>query len=218
VTEDPIRVVIADDHALFRDTTRALLAPVTDIEVVAEAGSADETLAAVATHLPDVILMDLRMPGGGIDATRRVVQAAPHVAVLVLSMYEDERLLAAALAAGARGYVLKGARRSELVSAIRGVHRGEGMFGPALARRMTDLAAHGFAPAPPFPNLTDREREVLTFMARGLDNATIAARLFLSAKTVRNLASSILGKLEVHTRAEAVAMARDAGLGAPPSA
>jgi DNA-binding NarL/FixJ family response regulator len=218
VTEGPIRVVIADDHALFRDTTRALLAPVTDVDVVAKAASADETLTAVASHLPDVVLMDLRMPGGGIEATRRVVQAAPHVAVLVLSMYEDERSLAAALAAGARGYVLKGARRGELASAIRGVHRGEGVFGPALARRITELAAHGFTPASPFPDLTDREREVLALMARGLDNATIAARLFLSAKTVRNLASSILGKLEVHSRAEAVALARDAGLGAPPGA
>lgn len=215
---NPIRVVIADDHALFRDTTRALLSPVPDVEMVAEAASADETLAAVASHLPDVVLMDLRMPGGGIEATRRVVQAAPHVAVLVLSMVEDERSLAAALAAGARGYVLKGTRREELASAIRGVHRGEGVFGPALARRITELAAHGFTPASPFPDLTDREREVLALMARGLDNATIAARLFLSAKTVRNLASSILGKLEVHSRAEAVALARDAGLGAPPSA
>ena len=218
MTEDPIRVVIADDHALFRDTTRTLLAPVADVEVVAEAASADEALAVVAAYLPDVVLMDLRMPGGGIEATRRVVQAAPHVAVLVLSMHEDERSLAAALAAGARGYVLKGVRRDELVGAIRGVYRGEGVLGPALARRMTELAARGFTPARPFPDLTDREREVLELMARGLDNSSIAARLFLSVKTVRNLTSSILHKLQVSTRAEAVALARDSGLGDPASA
>lgn len=211
--ESPVRVVIADDHALFRSTTRAVLAPVDGIDVVADAATASEAVAAVRAWLPDVVLMDLEMPGDGLEATRSIARAAPHVAVLVLTMHEDELSLTAALAAGACGYLVKGARRAELVRAVRGACRGQGVFGPEITRRMAALAARGFVASPAFPQLTERERQVLDEVARGLDNAAIGARLVLSAKTVRNVTATIGQKLGTRSRAELVALARDAGLG-----
>lgn len=211
--DESVRVVIADDHALFRATTRSLLAAAESIDVVAEAATAGEAVAAVRAWLPDVVLMDLEMPGGGVEATRSIAQAAPHVAVLILSMHDDERSLTAALIAGAQGYVVKGARRDELVRAIHGARDGQSVFGPEITRRIAALAERGFTASPTFPQLTSRERQVLEEIARGLDNTAIGARLALSAKTVRNLTAMLGQKLGTRSRAELVALARDAGLG-----
>lgn len=212
---EPLRILVADDHAAFRDGLTALLATVDDIAVVGQAGSGEAVVAGAAELQPDVVLMDLNMPGiDGIEATRRLVATSPHIAVLVLSMYEDDESIFAALRAGARGYLLKGSDRSEIVRAIRAVARGEAIFGPAIARRLMTY----FASAPPaggaaFPELTDRERELLELIARGLNNQAIADRLVLSPKTVRNHVSNIFSKLQVRDRAEAIVRAREAGLG-----
>ena len=213
---EPLRILVADDHAAFRDGLTALLATVDDIAVVGQAGSGEAVVAGAAELQPDVVLMDLNMPGiDGIEATRRLVATSPHIAVLVLSMYEDDESIFAALRAGARGYLLKGSDRSEIVRAIRAVARGEAIFGPAIARRLMTY----FASAPPagaveaFPELTERERELLELIARGLNNQAIADRLVLSPKTVRNHVSNIFSKLQVRDRAEAIVRAREAGLG-----
>ena len=213
---EPIRIIVADDHRFFRDGIRLLLDAMPDTEVVGEAGTGEEAIALAETLQPDVILMDLNMPGvGGIEAARRIVTTSPHVGVLVVTMYEDDDSVFAAMRAGARGYLLKGADEAELLGAIRAVARGEAIFGPAIARRLM-----GYFAGPrmttlwqAFPGLTDREREVLTRIAQSRSNAEIAAELFLSPKTVRNHISNIFSKLQVADRAEAIARARAAGLG-----
>jgi len=211
VTE-PVRVVIADDHAVYRASIRVLLSSSGDVEVIGEAADGVEALRLATTLHPDVVLMDLSMPAGsGLEATRRIAEAAPDVAVLVLTMHDEDHLIAAAVRSGARGYALKGARRDELLREIRAVSQGEAVFGPSVARRLGGLMAGREATA--FPDLTDRERQVLDLMSRGLDNTSIAQHLHLSPKTVRNLVSSVFLKLGVSSRAEAVARARDAGLG-----
>jgi len=212
-----IRVVIADDHPLFRDGVRALLSTEPDLELVGEATTGDEAVARVGELRPDVVLMDVQMPGlGGIDATRRIAAAGPEVAVLVMTMFEDDHLVFAAMRAGARGYLLKGARQAAVLRAIRSVANGEVVFGPGVAERVLDFFS-GAQPAsvPPslFPELSDREREVLQLLARGLKNTAIADQLVLSPKTVRNHVSTILGKLQVADRTQAAVRAREAGLG-----
>lgn len=212
-----IRVLVADDHGMFVRAITTLLAGEADIEVVATAATGAEAVSAALAHRPDVVLMDLHMPElNGIEATRQLAEAAPDIGVLVLTMFDDDDSVAAALRMGARGYLLKGARQEEVARAIRSVHAGDLIIGRQLARRMGALLSES-APATalvrPFPSLTDRELEVLEQLARGLDNTSIGKVLFLSEKTVRNYVSGIFGKLAVASRAEAVVTARNAGLG-----
>jgi DNA-binding NarL/FixJ family response regulator len=213
---DAIRVMVVDDHDSFRSGLVSLLRTAPDIVVIAEAATGDAALRLATSAHPDVVLMDVTMPGiDGIAATRRLIDEAPHVAVLVLSMYDDDETVFAAVRAGARGYLLKGATRAEILRTVRAVAAGDAVFGPAIARR---LMAYFAQPAPagqdrPFPELTEREREVLDLVARGRSNAEITAQLVLSPKTIRNHVSNIFAKLEVRDRAEAIVRAREAGLG-----
>jgi len=212
---EPIRVLIADDHPLFRDGLSALLADGPDTELAGTATSGTEAVDLAIAIQPDVIVMDLHMPGlNGIEATRRIVADSPHIAVLVLTMFDDDDSIFSALRAGARGYLLKGADQEQIRAAIRAAANGEIIFGTQLAARMLAYFTAG-ATAPPqvFPQLTDREREVLDLVAQGRANAAIAAKLGLSQKTVRNHVSNILTKLQVADRAQAIVQARDAGLG-----
>jgi DNA-binding NarL/FixJ family response regulator len=215
VSTAPLRVLVADDHPLFRAGVRALLETVPDTEVVGVAASGDEAVALAERLRPDVVLMDLQMPGGGIEATRRVLAARPGAAVLVVTMFEDDYSVFAAMRAGARGYVLKDADEEDLLRAVRAVGRGEAIFSPAIARRLVEFfAGHGPpAPSRAFPELTERERQVLDLIAQGVSNAAIAERLVLSPKTVRNHITSVFAKLQVVGRAEAIVRARRAGLG-----
>jgi DNA-binding NarL/FixJ family response regulator len=215
VTE-PIRVLIADDHPVYRGGLRTLLAAAPDLTLVGEAVTGDEAVALAAELQPDVILMDLKMPGlSGIDATRQVVHASPHIRILVVTMFEDDHLVFTALRAGARGYVLKDGDEDEILRATRAVARGEAIFSPAIAQRLIDYFAQPWptVPAHVFPELTEREREILNLIAHGRTNADIAERLFLSRKTVANHVSNIFAKLQVADRAEAIIRAREAGLG-----
>jgi len=211
---EAIRVLIVDDHAYFRKGLRALLKLIPEVEVVGEAGDGDEAIAQTAALQPDVILMDLHMPGrGGVAATEEILRASPHVGVLMLTMLEDDESLAAALRVGARGYVLKGADRVEIGRAIRAVRNGEAIFSPAMAQRLAGFFSQPQRPAAPaFPELSEREREVLALVGQGLSNGEIAARLFISGKTVRNHITNIFAKLGVSERSEAIARARAAGL------
>ena len=214
-----IRVAVADDHPVVRDGLRALFASLPDIELVAEATTGREAIRAAVTARPDVLVMDLRMPElDGTAATAEIAMVAPEVAVLVLTMFEDDDSVFAAMRAGARGYLVKGAAQAEISHAITVVAGGGAVFGPGIARRMLDFfAAPPAARTEPFPDLTPREREVLDLIAAGLSNTAIAARLGLAAKTVGNHISAIFTKLQVATRAEAIIRAREAGLGRPPS-
>ncbi len=212
----PIRLLIADDHTLFRRGIRALLSSVADIELVGEAASGEEAVAQAAALRPDVILMDIKMPGmNGIEATRRVLAETSGIAVVVLTMLEDDDSVFAAMRAGARGYVVKGADEAEMLRVVRAVAAGEALFGPAIAERlMAFFSDTGPLPkARSFPDLTERERDVLNLIAGGHSNADIANRLFLSPKTVRNHISSIFDKLQVTDRAQAIVRAREAGMG-----
>ena len=213
----PVRVLIADDHPVFRDGLASLLAPLPQIEVVGTAADGLEAVALAARLEPDVAVMDIAMPGlDGIEATRRVVAAQPGTRVLVFTMGEDEATLLAAVRAGARGYLLKGAEQAEGVQAIASVPAGGVVFGAALADRVaTQLAAPAPAtPAPPaFPGLSEREREILDRVAAGRSNGQIAAELYLSPKTVRNNVSMIMAKVGAADRADLIIRARSAGLG-----
>jgi DNA-binding NarL/FixJ family response regulator len=211
-----IRVLIADDHPHFRDGLRALLISAPDLEVVGEAGDGEQAISLAAKLQPDVILMDLNMPGvGGIEATRRILRTSPHIAILVISMFEDDDSVFTALQAGARGYILKGALKAEILRSIRAVASGEAIFGPSIAKRLIQYFATPRPSAPPdaFPELTDREHEILALIARHDTNPEIAKRLYLSPKTVRNHVSNIFTKLQVSDRAQAIIRAREAGLG-----
>lgn len=211
----PLRVVVADDHPVVRDGLRALIASVDDIELVGEAATGAQTLAVAASSQPDVAVVDLHMPeGDGIETTRRLRELLPDARVLILTMFEDDDSVYAAVRAGARGYILKDAAHVELLRAIRAVGQGEAIFGPVIAGRLATLLVAGDAQSA-FPQLTGREREVLELMARGLRNPDIARRLVVSPKTVRNHVSNIFAKLHVVDRAEAIVRARDEGLGAP---
>jgi DNA-binding NarL/FixJ family response regulator len=213
---DKTRVLIVDDHPLFRDGLRALLNSLEQTVTAGEAASGEEAVALAAAAQPDIVLMDLHLPGlNGIEATRQILRASPHIGVIVVTMYEDDDSVFAAMRAGARGYVLKGADQAEIVRAIQAVANGEALFGPSIARRLI----HFFATQPAgrlpavFPELTDREREVLDLIARGHNNTEISQLLSLSPKTVRNHVSNIFNKLQVADRAQAIVRAREAGLG-----
>jgi DNA-binding NarL/FixJ family response regulator len=213
---DTIRVLIADDHQLFRDGLKALLLSAPDTEVLGEAATGEEAIQLAAETQPDVILMDLQMPDlDGIEATRHIVRTNPHINVLMVTMFEDDSSVFAAMRAGARGYVLKGAKHDEMLRAIRAVSSGEAIFSPTIAARMMSFfaASRSVIPEEAFPDLTDREREVLNLIARGDSNADIANALTISVKTVRNHVSNIFGKLQVADRAQAAIRAREAGLG-----
>lgn len=212
-----IRILLADDHRIFREGLRALLTSASDLEVVGEAGDGNEVVAKAAEVRPDVILMDLQLPGlNGVEATRRILQSQPNVNVLVLTMFEDTDTVLAAMRAGARGYLLKDTHEEALLRSVRAVANGEAMFGPAVAERLLGYLAVATLPSErsAFPELTQREWEVLTLLATGFDNQEVAETLGISLKTVRNHVSNILGRLQVADRTEAVARARAAGLGA----
>ena len=213
-----IRVLIADDHPMYRGGVRAALSDVGDVEIVGEAVDGDQAVASAVTLQPDVVLMDLHMPGtNGIEATRQLMAESPGISVLVLSMFDDDESVFAAVRAGARGYLVKGAAQEQIVRAIRAVASGDVLFGAGIAERvMTFFAASGRIGARAgrqFPELTEREVEVLELIARGLNNAEIARRLVVSDKTVRNHVSSVFSKLHVADRAQAIVRARESGLG-----
>ena len=213
---EPIRVVVADDHTLFREGLHALLASVPGVEVVGLAATGAEVVALAESLLPDIILMDLQMPGmNGIEATRQILRTSPHIGVIVLTMFDDDDSVFAAMRAGARGYLLKGADQAEVVRALRAVSNGEALFSPAIALRLVDYFSNLRSPSEgaTFPELTDRERQVLDLIAQGWNNAEIASHLTLSSKTVRNHVSNILSKLQVVDRSHAIVRAREAGLG-----
>jgi DNA-binding NarL/FixJ family response regulator len=213
-----IRVLVADDHPLFRDGMHGLLDSVADTEVVGEAASGEEAVRLAASLQPDVILMDIKMPGmNGLQAMREILHTSPHIAVLVVSMLEDDDSIFAAMRAGARGYLPKGVNQAEVLRAIRAVANGEAIFGPGIAQRLLGFFSAARPAATPriFPELTERETEILALIAQGQTNEAIAERLVLSLKTVRNHVSNIFSKLQVADRAQAVLRARDAGLGRP---
>ena len=213
---ESIRALIADDHTLFRDGLRALLASIPDIEVVGEASNGKEALRLAAEHQPDVILMDIQMPDlNGIEATRQILRTSPHVGIIVLTMLQDDDTVFAVMRAGARGYVLKGADQSVLLRAVRAVASGESLCSPEIAARLMQF----FASLEPvsrselFPELTEREREILSYIADEHTNVELAENLVISMKTVRNHVSNIFSKLQVADRAQAAIRAREAGLG-----
>jgi DNA-binding NarL/FixJ family response regulator len=217
---EELRVLIADDHPVVRDGLRLALLGLPEAAVIGEATSGTEAVELSAALQPDVIVMDLHMPGqSGIEATRQIVHTSPHVAVLVLTMYDDDTSVFAVMRAGARGYLFKGADQDEIIRAVRAVARGEAIFGPAIASKVLGYfaAAQGGQLAPAFPELTEREREVLELIAQGLNNQQITRRLVVSPKTVRNHISNIFAKLHVADRAQAIVRAREAGFGQAPS-
>jgi DNA-binding NarL/FixJ family response regulator len=207
-----MRVLLVDDDDAFRDGMAALLGLAGDLEVIGQAADGDEGVRLTQRLQPDVVLMDLEMPGrGGIEATRAIAAGHPHIAVLVLTLHEDDASVLAAMRAGARGYIVKGTRREGLLRAIRTVADGGAVFGPAVARRMIDYLSSAAA-APPFGELTERERQILELIARGRSNAQIAEQLVLSRGTVRNHVSNVFAKLRVDDRAQAIVKAREAGM------
>ena len=215
---ETLRILIAEDHPLFRKGMVSLLSSVPEFEVVGEAATGEEAVVRAAQLQPDVILMDLQMPlVNGIEATRRILQESPSVRILVVTLFEDEDSVFMALRAGARGYVLKDADEEVVVHAIRAVGRGEAIFSPAVASRVLAYFAAsppgGGAPPQAFPTLTEREREILNLIAQGHPNPSIATQLSLSTKTVGNYVSNIFTKLRVADRTQAIIRAREAGLG-----
>lgn len=212
---EPVRVLVVDDHPVYRDGLRALLASSPQVELIGEAEDGDAAVRMAVELEPSVVLMDLAMPRrNGIDATRAIVAARPRVAVLVLTMFDDDDSVFSAMRAGARGYLLKDADGEQLLRAVAAIAGGDAIFGAGVARRVQSyFAAASLRRVEPFPDLTEREREVLDRIARGEDNTRIADRLGISPKTVRNHVSTILDKLMVADRAQAIVRAREAGLG-----
>ncbi len=208
-------IVIADDHPLVRQGLRAVIEATDDLVVAGECEDGRDAVRLCVELRPDVILMDLQMPGlHGIDATREVLRSAPDTRVLVLTMFDDDDTVFAAVSAGASGYLLKGSDGGDIVAAVRAAAAGQAVFGSTLARRMQSWFGRRAGPAEePFPELTAREREILDGVAAGLTNTEIGERLFLSPKTVANNVTVILGKLQLAHRAEAIVRAREAGLG-----
>ncbi len=213
---EPLRVLIADDHPLFRHGLSALLSASPDFEIVDEATSGEEVISLAARLQPDVILMDIQMPGiNGIEATRRVLHTSPNIRILIITMFEDDASVFTAMRAGARGYILKDAQKGDMLGAIRAVGRGEAIFSPAIAARLIEYfnAPQFTMPTLAFPELTEREREILDLIAKGHNNSEIATRLVLSPNTVRNYVSNVFSKLQVADRAQAIIRAREGGLG-----
>lgn len=214
-----IRLLIADDHTLFREGLRAILGAQADIEIVGEASNGAQAVQLAALQLPDIILMDIQMPAmNGIAASEKILDANPHIGIIVLTMLEDDDSVFAAMRAGARGYVLKGADKAEMLRAIHAVANGEALFGPVIAKRLVHFfqevrGMKNLAPPRAFPELTEREVEVLAFIAQGYNNSELAEKLVLSPKTVSNHISNIFAKLQVADRAQAIVRARQAGLG-----
>jgi DNA-binding NarL/FixJ family response regulator len=220
ISMDTIRLLIADDHALFREGLRALFGALPDIEVVGEAADGETAIRQVDAVQPDVVLMDVNMPGvNGIEASRRILSAHPNLGIIMVTMLEDDTSVFSAMRAGARGYVLKGAHHEEILHAIRAVAAGQAVFGPAIAVRMMNFfqSLNGTPKtenaSQVFPELTEREREVLRLMAQGVSNKEIAEKLVISMKTVSNHITNIFSKLQVADRAQAILRAREAGLG-----
>lgn len=216
---EPVRILIADDHTLFRDGLRALLTSMPDVQVVGEAATGQAAIEQATALQPDVVLMDIQMPDiNGIEATRRILRANPHIGVIMLTMFKDDNPVFAAMRAGARGYVLKGADQAVLLRAVRAVASGESLFSPEIAQRLIrffgDLKPMSRSDL--FPDLTERELAILNMIADGRSNAEIAERLVISLKTVRNHVSNIFSKLQVADRAQAALRAREAGLGEDP--
>ena len=210
-----LRILIADDHPVVRGGLRALIETLDGLEVVGEAADGEAAVREVVLLRPDVVLMDVRMPGlDGVEATRRIRRSAPGTAVLILTMYDDDATVFTAMRAGARGYLLKGADQADIVAAVRAVAAGQAVFGPGVASRVLGHFESPPAAGPdPFPQLTDREREILDLLASGRRTAEIAQRLSLSPKTVSNHLTSIFAKLEVADRTGAILRAREGGLG-----
>lgn len=212
-----IKLMIADDHKLFREGIKALLAITDDIEIIGEAEDGETALKQVRELEPDVILMDINMPGqNGIRVTEQIMEKYPQTRIIMLTMLEDDVSIFHAMRAGARGYLLKGADPQEVLSVIRAVAEGQALFGPAIATRLMnyfkELSAKPGVPGTPFPELTEREVEVLHLIAQGLNNQEIAQKFVLSPKTVRNHITNIFSKLQVADRAQAIVRAREAGL------
>lgn len=222
MNDEVIRVIIADDHPVYRDGLSRLLTEIGGFDVVGLAADGNEAVDLASALAPDVVVMDVRMPNlDGIEATRRITTASPTTGVVVLSMFEEDELVFAAVRAGARGYLLKDADDDQIAATLRGIARGEAIFGPTTARRLLEMLGRlpeggTAATQPVLPQLSQREREVLELLARGMRNTSIAAELFLSERTVRNYVSNIFTKLQVDDRAQAVAAARDVGIGHPP--
>ena len=213
---DPIRVLVADDHPVFRDGLRGLVERAPDLELTGEATTGVEAVALAASTNPSIVLMDIRMPEmSGIEATRLILDRDPDIGILILTMSEDDESLFAAMRAGARGYIPKDADSEELLRAIRAAAVGEAIFGASIARRMMSFFAAGprAAAATPFPELTERELEILGLIAEGRSNGDIAQRLTITSKTVRNHVANVFNKLQVADRSQAIVRAREAGLG-----
>ncbi len=213
---DLLTILIVDDHPLFRKGLRTLLGTLPQVQIVGEATNGTEAARLVDQLQPNLVLMDLQMPGGdGLTAIRQIAGSSPHIHMLVLTMFEDDDSVFAAMRAGARGYVLKDMDDDEMTRAILAVGHGEAIFSPAIAARVIAFFAAPYALAPKelFPTLNDREREILALMAKGATNDAIAQQLIVTQKTVSNYVSSILSKLHVADRAQAVIRAREAGLG-----
>ncbi len=215
MSNQPIRILISDDHPVFRFGLRALLESQSDMVVLAEAESGEKSVQLAQSLQPDVVLMDVNMPGmNGIEATRRITASTTDTVILIITMLDDDTVFTA-MQAGARGYLLKGAQGDETLRAIRAVANGEVIFSPGVAEQMMAYFARGMKTTPdaPFPDLTPREREILELLAQGLTNMAVAEKFILSPKTIRNQVSNIYRKLQVATRSEAVIKAREAGLG-----
>ena len=219
-TARTLQIVVVDDHPVFRMGLVALLGSLPGFEVVAEAATADEAVAAVAGHRVDVVMMDLHLgddEASGIEATRRIAASHPDLGILVVTMFDDDDSVFAAMRAGARGYLLKGSSPHEIERAIAAVANGEVLFGAEVARQAMSFLWNANKTGPtPFPDLTAREREILDLVAQGLDNTAVARRLDLTNKTVRNHLSNILTKLQVTDRSQAIVRAREAGMGRDP--
>lgn len=208
-----LRVLIADDHKLFREGVKALLSIMPDLQVVAEAHTGRQAVDLALLHQPEVVLMDLQMPEvTGITATREILKNSPQMGILVVSMFDDDDNVFEAMKAGARGYILKGADHEELLRAIHAVGRGEALFAPSIARKLMGFFQRPRSLPDLFPELTEREREILQWIAKGLSNPDIARKLEVADKTIRNHITSIFSKLQVTTRTEAILRAREAGL------
>ena len=220
MSRETVRLLVADDHALFREGLKALLSATPGIEMIGEAATGEDTVALAEEGRPDIVLMDINMPGmDGIEATRRILRVNPTVGVIMVTMLEDDASLFAAMRAGARGYVLKGAQPQELLQAVRAVAEGQALFGAPIAARIMgffediEVDLKSTLPRDAFPELTPRELEVLELIAQGANNTQIAEELVITDKTVRNHITSVFSKLQVADRAQAIIKARDAGFG-----